>query len=75
MDIQPYAIRQGKSGDAVLECRRCDYRVRTKDFNPRNGNVRTQAASAMIAHQTSEHRRPPLDGVLRFPGTERMWSR
>ena len=73
MDAQCYTITHGKGGNAVLVCSQCDCRVRTKDFDHRRGNVRTQAASAMIAHQV-EHRRPALDWAVQSAGNERVWS-
>jgi len=48
----------------------CDYCVRTKEFDHRNGNVRTQAATAMIEHQASEHRGPVLAWATRSTGIE-----
>lgn len=75
MDIQPYTIRHGKGGNTVLVCCHCDYGVRTKDFDPSNGNVRTQAATTIIAHQASEHRRPVLTWATQSVGAERLWTR
>ena len=69
MDTQHYSIRHDKGGNAVLVSCHCDYCLRTKDFDHRNGNVRTQAATAMIPHQASEPRRPALQA------STGVWSR
>ena len=70
-----YLIRHGKGGNAEFGCTGCAYRVRTKDFDRRNGNVRTQAAAAMTAHQAVEHKRSFLNWASQSAGKERVWTR
>jgi hypothetical protein len=72
MAIQPYTIRRGKGGDTEFRCSHCDYCVKTKDFARRNGNVRTQAATAMSRHKAAEHKHPVLTWAMRSAGAERV---
>jgi hypothetical protein len=74
MDTQHYTISHSKRGSAEFRCSYCDYRVSTKDFDRRNGNVRMQAATAMSTHQASEHKRPVLTWAIRSAGAERVWT-
>jgi len=51
-------------------CTKCAYCVSTHDFHPRDGNVRTQAATALNRHATSAHNAPVMFSSL---DTGRMW--
>ena len=41
-------------------CVRCPYSVRTLDFDPKDGNLRTQAAHALNQHATHVHNQPMI---------------
>ncbi len=45
-------------------CARCAYHVSTLDFDTRDGNLRTQAASAINQHATSVHHEPVMFSSL-----------
>lgn len=73
--MKRYTIRHGKGG-AIFLCVCCDYRVSIKDFDPENGNVRTQTAAAMNLHYNSEHKvRRQFMAITRQVGEERVWRR
>lgn len=73
METRCYSIRHGKGG-ATFTCNGCNYQLRSKDFDPRNGNVRTQAAAAMRLHYESEHKVNVRFITSTDPqGAERVW--
>jgi hypothetical protein len=75
MDVQHYTIR-GKGSNAEFFCSDCDYHVRIKGFDPSNGNVRTQAATAMAMHLASEHKYGVATWAVPFASErERMAAR
>jgi len=51
-------------------CTKCPHYVSTQDFDPRNGNLRTQAATALNRHATSAHNAPVMFSSL---DTQRIW--
>lgn len=75
METEHYTIRHSKGKEAELRCSHCDYRIRTRDFDRSNGNVRTQAAKVMIAHHEAAHRRSAPVATASHSGMERLWLR
>lgn len=74
MEIRHYTIKHGNGGSAFFLCDCCHHRVSTEDFDPRNGNVRTQAAAAMNQHYVSEHNVNTLFMAKdRDAARERVW--
>jgi hypothetical protein len=51
-------------GGIQFKCIRCDYSVRTLDFDARDGNLRTQAATAINRHASEVHRQPTMYSSL-----------
>jgi hypothetical protein len=51
-------------GGIQFKCIRCEYSVRTLDFDTRDGNLRTQAATALNRHATELHRQPAMYSSL-----------
>ena len=47
-------------GGIAFKCEQCEYRVTTLDFQSKDGNVRTQAATAVNEHAVLEHHEPML---------------
>jgi hypothetical protein len=47
-------------GGIAFKCERCEYRVTTLDFHSKDGNVRTQAATAVNQHNVLAHHEPML---------------
>ena len=74
METKHYTIKQAAGGRAVFLCDCCDHRISTKDFDRRNGNVRTQAAAAMHRHYVSEHKMNTVFMAKdRNAARERVW--
>jgi hypothetical protein len=51
-------------------CTQCAHYVTTLDFDPRNGNLRTQAATALNQHATKIHHAPAMYSSL---DSQRIW--
>ena len=47
-------------GGIAFKCEQCEYRVTTLDFQSKDGNVRTQAATAVNEHAVLAHHEPML---------------
>ena len=47
-----------------FKCIRCEYSVSTLDFGARDGNLRTQAATAINRHASEVHHQPPMYSSL-----------
>jgi hypothetical protein len=47
-------------GDIAFKCVQCEYSVTTLDFRSKDGNTRTQAATAINEHAVSVHHQPML---------------
>ena len=58
-------------GGIQFKCTRCEYSVRTLDFDARDGNLRTQGATAINRHATEVHRQPTMYSSLDPQG--RIW--
>jgi hypothetical protein len=66
--VKPYRIERIQ-GSIRFTCTHCEHSVSTLDFDPKAGNLRTQAATAINRHATQAHHEPPtvssLDDQLR----------
>jgi hypothetical protein len=51
-------------GGMKFTCTRCAHHVSTLDFDLHNGNLRTQAATAINRHATSVHHEPVMFSSL-----------
>jgi hypothetical protein len=58
-----YTIARIKGG-MKFTCARCAHHVSTFDFDSRDGNLRTQAATAINRHATSVHHEPVMFSSL-----------
>jgi hypothetical protein len=58
-----YTIARIKGG-MKFTCTRCAHHVSTLDFDLRDGNLRTQAATAINLHATSAHHEPVMFSSL-----------
>ena len=58
-------------GGIRFKCTRCEYSVSTLDFDARNGNLRTQAATAINRHATEMHHQPTTYSSL--DTQQRIW--
>jgi hypothetical protein len=47
-------------GGMAFKCEQCEYRVTTLDFQSKDGNTRTQAATAVNQHAVLVHQQPML---------------
>ena len=47
-------------GGMAFKCEQCEYRVTTLDFQSKDGNTRTQAATAVNEHAVLVHHQPML---------------
>ena len=61
--IRHYTIARIKGG-MKFTCTRCAHQVSTLDFDLRDGNLRTQAATAINLHATSVHHEPVMFSSL-----------
>jgi hypothetical protein len=52
-----YSIARIKGG-MKFTCSHCPHHVTTLNFDPRDGNLRTQAATAINQHATQVHHEP-----------------
>jgi hypothetical protein len=48
------------TGGIKFTCTHCEHSVSTLDFDPKAGNLRTQAATAINQHATQAHHAPPM---------------
>ena len=58
-------------GGTKFSCTRCAHQVSTLDFDLRDGNLRTQAATAINLHATSVHHEPVMFSSL--DAQQRIW--
>jgi hypothetical protein len=58
-----YTIARIKGG-MKFTCSHCHHHVSTLDFDPRDGNLRTQAATAINQHATKVHHEPVMFSSL-----------
>jgi len=58
-----YTIGRIKGG-MKFTCTRCAHHVSTLDFDSRDGNLRTQAATAINLHATSVHHEPVIVSLV-----------
>jgi hypothetical protein len=58
-----YTIGRIKGG-MKFTCSHCAHHVTTLDFDPRDGNLRTQAATAINQHATKVHHEPVMFSSL-----------
>jgi len=65
-----YTIARIKGG-MKFTCTRCAHHVSTFDFDSRDGNLRTQAATAINRHATSVHHEPVMFSSLDVQ--QRVW--
>jgi hypothetical protein len=52
-------------------CTHCSFSVSTLDFDPRDGNLRTQSATALNQHATNIHHEPLT--VSSLDTQQRIW--
>jgi hypothetical protein len=52
--VKAYRIERIKGG-MKFTCTQCDHSVSTLEFDPKGGNLRTQAATAINDHATKAH--------------------
>jgi hypothetical protein len=60
MKIARNYTTQRIEGGMAFKCAQCEYRVTTLDFQSKDGNTRTQAATAVNEHAVLVHRQPML---------------
>jgi hypothetical protein len=58
-------------GGLQFTCIRCPHTVRTLDLDLRNGNLRTQAATALNQHATQVHNQPTIISATEVQ--QRIW--
>jgi hypothetical protein len=58
-------------GGLQFTCIRCPHSVRTLDLDLRNGNLRTQAATALNHHATQVHNQPTIISATEVQ--QRIW--
>ena len=58
-------------GGMKFTCTRCQHSVTTLDFNVKDGNLRTQAATAVNQHATKVHHEPVMYSSL--DTQQRIW--
>jgi len=61
--VRHYTTHRIKGG-MEFRCTRCEYSVSTLDFDTRDGNLRTQAATAINRHATAVHHQPMMYSSL-----------
>ena len=57
--VRNYSTQRIKGG-MQFTCVRCPHSVRTLDFDPKDGNLRTQAAAALNQHAAQVHNQPMI---------------
>jgi hypothetical protein len=65
-----YTMARIKGGMKFI-CSRCAHHVSTIDFDVRDGNLRTQAATSINQHATSVHHEPVMYSSL--DTQQRIW--
>lgn len=65
-----YTIARVKGG-MKFTCSHCPHHVSTLDFDPRDGNLRTQAATAINQHATKVHHEPVT--ISSLDAQQRIW--
>ena len=68
--VRNYTTKRIPGGMRFL-CARCQHSVTTIDFDLRNGNLRTQAATALNQHATQVHNEPVT--VTSLDVQQRIW--
>jgi hypothetical protein len=68
--MKAYQIQRIKGG-MKFTCTHCEHSVSTLDFDPRFGNLRTQAATAINEHASKAHHEPLI--VSPYDGQQRSW--
>lgn len=58
--MRHYTTQRIEAGGMQFTCVHCSYSVRTLDFDPKNGNLRTQAAAALNKHAIQVHNQPRI---------------
>jgi hypothetical protein len=66
--VRNYTTQRIKGG-MQFTCVRCPHSVRTLDFDLKDGNPRTQAATAINQHATRVHNQP----MIISNGPQRIW--
>ena len=68
--VRNYTTARLKGG-MQFTCVRCPHSVRTLDFNVKDGNLRTQAATALNQHAVEAHNEPM---IISSPNVQqRIW--
>jgi len=68
--VRNYTTQRIKGG-MQFTCVRCPHSVRTLDFNVKDGNLRTQAATALNQHAAEAHNEPM---IISSPNVQqRIW--
>jgi len=68
--VNHYTTNRIKGG-IQFKCIRCEYSVSTLDFDDRDGNLRTQAATAINRHAADAHHQPTMFSSLDVQ--QRIW--
>jgi hypothetical protein len=68
--VKAYRIERIKNG-MKFTCTHCTHSVSTLDFNQKDGNLRTQAATAINDHAAKAHPEP-ISGVT-LEALQRNW--
>ena len=68
--VRNYTTARIKGG-MQFTCVRCPHSVRTLDFNVKDGNLRTQAATALNQHASKAHNQPLMYSGL--DPQQRIW--
>ena len=66
-----YYTTKRVQGGMRFTCVRCEHSVSTLDFDTRNGNLRTQAATALNQHASKAHNQPLMYSSL--DPQQRIW--
>ncbi len=68
--VRHYTTNRIKGG-LQFRCTRCEHSVSTLDFDTKDGNVRTQAATAINRHAATVHHQPMMYSSL--DPQQRIW--
>jgi hypothetical protein len=68
--VRHYTTKRIKDG-TMFTCVRCEHHVSTLDFGREDGNLRTQAATAINLHAAAQHRQPM--GISLLEPAQRVW--
>jgi hypothetical protein len=66
-----YYTTKRVQGGMRFTCVRCEHSVSTLDFDTRDGNLRTQAATALNQHASKAHNQPLMYSSL--DPQQRIW--